>query len=90
MDSLTKEARNNMLVKLLSNVMWMLKWVSNTQTSRTPMEFDEIQIPKFGEFCSTPRGYHSNSITQLSVMIPRFLYTLNPFYQDQFYSHTML
>ncbi|MEG8980326.1 alpha/beta hydrolase [Priestia megaterium] len=71
MDSLTKEERNGMLDVIAEQRYVDFEAGQPTLAHRgAPIGFDENTDPigrEFGEFYSTPRGYHPNSITQFTV-----------------------
>ncbi|MBT2722604.1 alpha/beta hydrolase [Bacillus sp. ISL-46] len=71
MDSLTEEDRNSMLDAIAAQRYADFEGGQPALAQRgAPIGFDENTDPigrEFGEFYSTPRGYHPNSITQFSV-----------------------
>jgi uncharacterized protein len=70
-DSLTDEVRNMMLDAIAEQRYAEFEGNEPAMTPRgAPIGFDETTDPisrEFGEFYSTPRGYHPNSITQFTV-----------------------
>lgn len=70
-DSLTEEDRNRILDEIAEQRYAEFEGSSPVLTQRgAPIGFDEHTEPigrEFGEFYSTPRGYHPNSITQFTV-----------------------
>lgn len=70
-DSLTAEARNGMLDAIAQQRYADFEGYAPALTPRgAPIGFDDTTDPigrEFGEFYSTPRGYHPNSITQFTV-----------------------
>ncbi|WP_340400639.1 alpha/beta hydrolase [Paenibacillus sp. FSL H8-0079] len=71
MDSLTEEDRNKTLDAIAEQRYAEFEGNPPALTDRgAPIGFDENTDPvgrEFGEFYSTPRGYHHNSITQFTV-----------------------
>lgn len=71
MDSLTEENRNSILDAISEQRYADFEGNPPALTGRgAPIGFDENTDPvgrEFGEFYSTPRGYHPNSITQFTV-----------------------
>lgn len=71
MDSLTEEQRNSMLDAIAEQRYADFEAGQPILAQRgAPIGFDENTDPigrEFGEFYSTPRGYHPNSITQFTV-----------------------
>jgi len=71
MDSLTEEVRNSMLDAIAEQRYADFESAQPALAQRgAPIGFDENTDPigrEFGEFYSTPRGYHPNSITQFTV-----------------------
>lgn len=71
MDSLTLEERNSILDVIAEQRYVDFETDQPTLAHRgAPIGFDENTDPvsrEFGEFYSTPRGYHPNSITQFTV-----------------------
>ncbi|MEH7549744.1 MULTISPECIES: alpha/beta hydrolase [Bacillaceae] len=71
MDSLTEEARNSILDEIADQRYVDFEEAQPALAQRgAPIGFDENTDPvgrEFGEFYSTPRGYHPNSITQFTV-----------------------
>lgn len=71
MDTLTEEERNGMLDAIAEQRYVDFEESEPTLSDRgAPIGFDESTDPvgrEFGEFYSTPRGYHPNSITQFTV-----------------------
>jgi fermentation-respiration switch protein FrsA (DUF1100 family) len=71
MDSLTEEERNSMLDAIAEQRYVDFEVDLPVLAQRgAPIGFDENTDPigrEFGEFYSTPRGYHPNSITQFTV-----------------------
>ncbi|MFP3729135.1 alpha/beta hydrolase [Priestia filamentosa] len=70
-DSLTKEDRNRILDEIAEQRYAEFEGNEPALTPRgAPIGFDDNTDPigrEFGEFYSTPRGYHPNSITQFTV-----------------------
>lgn len=70
-DSFTEEDRNNILDTIAEQRYEDFEAAQPTLAQRgAPIRFDENTDPigrEFGEFYSTPRGYHPNSITQFTV-----------------------
>lgn len=70
-DSLTEEERNSILDAIAEQRYVDFEGKEPLMTPRgSPIGFDENTDPigrEFGEFYSTPRGYHHNSITQFTV-----------------------
>ncbi|MFE4708324.1 alpha/beta hydrolase [Peribacillus simplex] len=70
-DSFTEEDRNSILDAIAEQRYVDFEVGQPTLAQRgAPIGFDENTDPigrEFGEFYSTPRGYHSNSITQFTV-----------------------
>ncbi len=70
-DSMTEEERNSILDSLAEQRYADFERGAPVLTERgAAIGFDESTDPigrEFGEFCSTPRGYHPNSITQFTV-----------------------
>jgi fermentation-respiration switch protein FrsA (DUF1100 family) len=70
-DSMTEEERNTILDSLAEQRYADFEIGAPVLTARgAPMGFDESTDPigrEFGEFYSTPRGYHPNAITQFSM-----------------------
>ncbi|UUH71025.1 alpha/beta hydrolase [Bacillus subtilis] len=70
-DSFTEEDRNNILDSIAKQRYAEFEGNPPALTDRgAPIGFDENTDPigrEFGEFYSTPRGYHPNSITQFTV-----------------------
>ncbi|MGG0383638.1 alpha/beta hydrolase [Priestia filamentosa] len=70
-DSLTEEERNRILDEIAEQRYAEFKGNEPALTPRgAPIGFDDNTDPigrEFGEFYSTPRGYHPNSITQFTV-----------------------
>ena len=71
MDSLTEEERNNILDMVAEQRYAEFEGNEPVLTPRgAPIGFDDNTDPigrEFGEFYSTPRGYHHNSISQFTV-----------------------
>lgn len=71
MDSLTEEERNTILDEVAEQRYAEFEGNEPLMTPRgSPLEIDDDTDPisrEFGEFYSTPRGYHPNSITQFTV-----------------------
>jgi uncharacterized protein len=71
LDSLTKEARGEILDELAEQRYTDFEAAHPALGPRgAPIGFDENTEPigrEFGEFYSTPRGYHPNSITQFTL-----------------------
>ncbi|MGV8144662.1 MAG: alpha/beta hydrolase [Methanothermobacter sp.] len=70
-DILTEEERNNMLDMIANQRYVDFENGEPLMTPRgSPLEFNDATDPigrEFGEFYSTPRGYHHNSITQFTM-----------------------
>jgi uncharacterized protein len=70
-DSMTEEERNSILDSLAEQRYAEFEGGAPVLTERgAPIGFDETTDPigrEFGEFYSTPRGYHHNSITQFTM-----------------------
>lgn len=70
-DSLTEEDRNRILDEIVEQRYAEFEGNEPALTPRgAPIGFDDNTDPigrEFGEFYSTPRGYHPNSITQFTV-----------------------
>jgi fermentation-respiration switch protein FrsA (DUF1100 family) len=70
-DTLTEEARNGFLDQIAQQRYAEFEGNEPTMTPRgAPIGFDDTTDPigrEFGEFYSTPRGYHPNSITQFTM-----------------------
>ncbi|NHC42154.1 alpha/beta hydrolase [Bacillus sp. MM2020_1] len=70
-DSLTEEDRNNILDAIAEQRYADFEGNAPALTGRgAPIGFNENTDPigrEFGEFYSTPRGYHPNSLTQFTV-----------------------
>ncbi|URJ60958.2 alpha/beta hydrolase [Paenibacillus polymyxa] len=70
-DSLTEEDRNRILDEIAEQRYAEFEDNTPVLTQRgAPIGFDEHTDPigrEFGEFYSTPRGYHHNSLTQFTV-----------------------
>jgi fermentation-respiration switch protein FrsA (DUF1100 family) len=70
-DSMTEEERNNTLDAIAEQRSAEFEGSAPVLTPRgAPIGFDENTDPigrEFGEFYSTPRGYHPNSITQFTM-----------------------
>ncbi|MEY8738476.1 alpha/beta hydrolase [Bacillales bacterium AN1005] len=70
-DSFTEENRNNILDSIAEQRYEDFEAAQPTLAQHgAPIGFDENTDPigrEFGEFYSTPRGYHPNSITQFTV-----------------------
>lgn len=70
-DTLTEEERNRILDEVAEQRYADFEGDAPVMTPRgSPIGFDDSTDPigrEFGEFYSTPRGYHHNSITQFTV-----------------------
>ncbi|TRZ39465.1 alpha/beta hydrolase [Niallia circulans] len=70
-DSFTEDERNNILDSVAEQRYVDFEAAQPTLAQRgAPIGFDENTDPigrEFGEFYSTPRGYHPNSITQFTI-----------------------